>query len=72
MYKDKRVIDWLTEELYAHKKDKQEIDGKLCMISKDQVKNAIGRSPDFADAFCIKRWLDLSQNGRVISSAKRI
>lgn len=71
MYRGKRIIDWLTEELYVVKKDKMDTDGKLAIISKEQMKNALGRSPDFADAFMIREWLDLRSTGRQIISFKK-
>ena len=72
MYNGKRVIDWLTEELYAHKKDNKDNDGKLRIVSKEQVKNAIGRSPDFADAFMMREWLDLREHGRTVQSFSKV
>lgn len=61
-YMGKTVFEWLKEDLSSVKKAKQDKDRQLCINSKQEVKNAIGRSPDFSDAYVLRKWIDLKQN----------
>jgi hypothetical protein len=36
-------------------------DGKLKVIPKDLIKEALGRSPDFADMIAMRMWFDLDK-----------
>ena len=47
----------LSEELSQVKRDKLDQDGKLYLMPKSKVKEAIGRSPDYADAMMMRMWL---------------
>jgi hypothetical protein len=49
----------LRRELRYIKRDKMESDGKLRIQPKDMVKNALGHSPDIADAFMMHAYFDL-------------
>jgi phage terminase large subunit len=37
-----------------------EKDGKLTIVAKDEIKEHIGRSPDYADAISMRLWLELT------------
>jgi len=52
-------VEMLTEELAQIKADKDVTDGKLRIMSKELVKAAIGRSPDFSDLYIMKKYFDL-------------
>lgn len=59
-----RVLrEYLPQELRAIKKDKESADGKKKLIKKDAMRNILGRSPDFADAFSMRAWFDLKKSG---------
>lgn len=49
----------IEQELRAIKKPETNIDGKLRIIPKEQIRKAIGRSPDFADAISIRTVFDI-------------
>lgn len=50
----------IIEEITAHKqKDPEKIDGRLSIIPKEDIKEAIGRSPDIADTFIMRMWFEL-------------
>jgi len=53
---DGNVIDELSKELEQVKRDKIDSDGKLCLLSKEKVKEAIGRSPDYSDALMMRMY----------------
>ena len=65
---DKRYRKEVEEELRAIKKMELKGDMKLRIIPKDQIKQAIGRSPDFADAIAMRVVFDL---GTQIAPTKR-
>jgi hypothetical protein len=48
----------LIEERRAIKRDKPDHDGKLAVIPKDQMKNIIGHSPDFMDAWMMREYFE--------------
>ncbi len=50
----------ITEELEQVKRDKVDQDGKLCLLPKKEVKERIGRSPDFSDAIAMRWFFDLT------------
>ena len=49
----------IIEELEQVKRDNIDSDGKLEIISKEDVKKNIGRSPDFSDAIMMRLWFNL-------------
>lgn len=53
----------LLKDLRAVKRDKPDGDGKKKIISKQQMKNILGRSPDFGDAFMMREYLELNKPG---------
>lgn len=56
---DEEDREMLTEELSQIKQAKEVTDGKLYLMKKEDIKVAIGRSPDFADLFLMKEYFDL-------------
>jgi len=53
---DGAVIDEITKELEQVKRDKIDSDGKLTIVSKETVKQFIGRSPDYSDALMMRMY----------------
>jgi hypothetical protein len=58
-YDDDRVKQWVIQELEQVKQKKLDSDMKKGVIPKDQVKELIGRSPDFADALMMREAFEL-------------
>lgn len=56
---DERYRAIIEEELKAIKKMQTNSDAKLRIISKDQIKEKIGRSPDYADVISMRCVFDL-------------
>lgn len=56
------IIDDLTNELLSHKFSNLDKDTKIGVISKDQVKSALGRSPDISDAVMMRMFFELTNN----------
>lgn len=54
------VKDWIIQELEQVKQKKLDSDLKKGVISKEKIKELIGRSPDFADAIMMREWFELS------------
>ena len=46
--------DVIIEELEQIKKSKEETDEKLRVIKKDEIKDILGRSPDYSDAIMMR------------------
>ena len=52
---DPEVRNWMIEELEAIKrKDVDNNESKFQIISKDEIKDTIGRSPDFSDSLTMR------------------
>lgn len=51
---DQGLQDFIIEEFLAHEKAGENASGKLIITSKDEVKAAIRRSPDFFDIFLMR------------------
>lgn len=49
----------IIEELEQLKSFKSETDGKLRILPKDEIKQRIGRSPDFRDALMMRSYFDI-------------
>jgi hypothetical protein len=58
-YDDDRVKQWVIQELEQVKQKKLDSDMKKGVIPKDQVKELIGRSPDFSDALMMREAFEL-------------
>lgn len=59
--KEQTIIDEITKELEMVKRDKIDSDGKLRIISKETVKQSIGRSPDYSDALMMRMYFCFEQ-----------
>lgn len=61
MYDDKMTLKQrFLYERKAIKRDKIDDDGKLCIISKEEMKTKInGDSPDLMDSFMMREWFEL-------------
>lgn len=59
---DGNIIDDLSKELEQVKRDKIDSDGKLCLLSKEKVKEFIGRSPDYSDALMMRMYFCFKQH----------
>lgn len=53
---DGTIIDEMSKELEQVKRDKIDSDGKLQLLSKEKVKESIGRSPDYSDALMMRMY----------------
>lgn len=53
--------DLLIEELEWLRTYKMDSDSKLQMLPKEKVKQQIGRSPDYSDAFIMRVWFELGR-----------
>jgi len=51
--------DTIIEELEQVKKDKEVTDDKLRVVKKDDTKEVLGRSPDYADCLSFRMWFEL-------------
>jgi len=52
----------LAEELDFFREKNQDKDGKKNIMSKEDIKNNIGRSPDFSDTFMMRAFFDIKPN----------
>jgi hypothetical protein len=53
--------EYVKEELEQVKIDREIIEGKIKLVSKEEIKENIGRSPDFADALMMRSYFDLKK-----------
>lgn len=60
---DTKIKDDLTKELEQVRRDKIDRDTKLCILSKEKVKQIIGRSPDYSDALMMRMYYELKPKG---------
>lgn len=56
---DTEVKGWIAEELPQYKRRDADKDGKLKITKKEDIKSALGRSPDFADTLIMRSYFDL-------------
>lgn len=57
--KDSRVRDMIVEELELVKRRDPDSDSKLKIVSKEDIKKDLGRSPDYADAIMMRMWFEV-------------
>lgn len=57
--KDSKIKEQLSEELGYVKQKNMDKDGKKEVLGKDDVKEQLGRSPDFSDMVMMREWFDL-------------
>lgn len=60
----KQIIIEDCEQIKAKDADK---DGKRKIVSKDEIKEHLGRSPDYSDTLMMRIWFELHQEGRMLS-----
>lgn len=65
---DTTVTDMIIEELEVVKQKDVDKDNKMAVISKDRVKELIGRSPDYSDTLMMRMFLELSKSGILATS----
>ena len=63
--------DLIIEELDVIKQKNPDKEWKLQIITKDEVKKLINRSPDFADAIAMRLWFEVSKLKNKILFIKR-
>ena len=56
------IKDLIVEELEQIKRKNLDKDGKIYIISKEEIKEAIGRSPDFADMIMMRMFFELEMD----------
>ena len=57
----KSIMSHLKEERKVFKREKPDSDGKLSIIPKAKMKNVLGHSPDFMDAFYMRAYFEYKQ-----------
>jgi hypothetical protein len=60
--------NFLNQELGFIKNAKIDKEGKLAVLKKDEIKKAIGRSPDFSDMLMMRSYFDLQPEKRIFAS----
>jgi len=71
-FKVPEIRDTIIEELTALLRQKNiDSDGKLQIKPKDEVKEALGRSPDIGDTLIYRMWFELQKNASLTSSPER-
>jgi len=60
---DSKFKEMLTEELEQVKAKDLDKDSKLLLVPKDEVKELIGRSPDYSDCLMMRMWFLLKMTG---------
>ena len=59
---DEQTREWLIEDLQALlKKKESSVEAPLRLVSKDDVKDVLGRSPDFADMMLMRMYFELER-----------
>ncbi len=61
-FKDQSIERKLSEELEWVRLPKEFDTSKISLLSKDEVKKKIGRSPDYSDALMMRMYFDLNPN----------
>ena len=59
--KDETIKELLREDLSAIRQKNQDSDGKLAIISKDDMKDIIGRSPDVSDMMMMRMYFEFKK-----------
>ena len=61
--KDTKIQDTISEELEQIVRHKADEDTKLAIIPKKDIKDNLGRSPDYADTLMMRMWFELRNSG---------
>lgn len=59
---DQEMVDELTQELLVVKLKDLDKDTKISILSKDEVKRMLGKSPDLSDALMMRMYFELKSN----------
>ena len=59
------IKDYIVQELEVVEMKDMDKDSKLMIISKDKIKQNIGRSPDFSDALMMRMYFELAQKTKI-------
>jgi|TARA_R110000822_G_scaffold3883_5_gene16555 hypothetical protein len=62
---DMKMKDAIIQELEVVEMKDMDKDNKLMIISKDKIKQNIGRSPDFSDALMMRMYFELSKLNKI-------
>lgn len=65
---EENVKTWIVEEFEQVKQKRLDSDLKKGVVSKDKVKELIGRSPDFADAIMMREYFELKPPKRFVAA----
>lgn len=65
-YTVEKAISEMIEELDVIQKTDNSIDSKLAIIPKSEIKELLGRSPDFADIFMMRMFFELKDTPKHI------
>ena len=64
--KDETIREALREDLSVIKQKNQDSDGKLAIISKDEMKEIIGRSPDVSDMMMMRMYFEFKKPNEMV------
>lgn len=64
---DIEVKQMIIQELEQVKQYNMDKDGKRQILPKDKVKEAIGRSPDYADTLMMREWFELKPKFQILA-----
>jgi hypothetical protein len=62
---DMKVKDYIVQELEVVEMKDMDKDNKLQIVSKDKIKQNIGRSPDFSDALMMRMYFELKVSNKI-------
>ena len=65
---NEHIREWIIEELEQLKRKDPDMDRKLALVPKEEIKEHIGRSPDFSDALLMRMWFEYNQVEEYITS----
>jgi len=68
---DVNVMDIVSEEMEQIRQKNIDSDGRMGIISKDEIKERIGRSPDDWDSIMMRAWFSLNKGVKIRSSTLR-
>lgn len=58
--------EFIIQELMQVKRKDVDKDGKLKLITKDEIKQLIGRSPDYSDAMMLRMYFEIENTGELV------
>jgi phage terminase large subunit len=61
---DESIKELIIEEFEQVKRKNPDSDGKLEVVPKEQVKDLIGRSPDYSDCAMMREWFELKPTAK--------